>query len=100
MYIYNVTIKVEPHRATEWLDWMRNIHIPEVLETGYFLESRICKIVNDEDPEDFTFAVQYTCSTLADYEQYQKNKAPALQKEMRNLFGDDAFAFRTLMEIL
>ncbi len=100
MYIYNVTIKVEPHRATEWLEWMRYIHIPKVLETGYFLENRICKIVNLEDPEDFTFAVQYTCATLEDYELYQKNSAPALQKEMPALFGDDAFAFRTLMEVL
>jgi len=100
MYIYNITIKVEPHRAEEWLQWMKNIHIPQVLETGNFVESRICKIVNNEDPEDFTFVIQYTCSTLKDYEHYQKNSAPALRKEMRVIFGDDAFAFRTLMEVL
>ncbi len=100
MYIYNVTIKVEPQRAEEWLEWMRNIHIPQVLETGYFVESRICKIVNNEDPEDFTFVIQYTCPTMEDYDHYQKNSAPALRKEMRVIFGDDAFAFRTLMEVL
>lgn len=100
MYIYNVTVKVEPHRAEEWLDWMRNLHIPEVLKTGYFTENRICRIVNEEEPEDFTFAIQYTCLTLEDYVGYQKNNAPALQKEHTDKFGEDAFAFRTLMEIL
>ena len=36
MYIYNVTVSIEKSLADEWLTWMKTIHIPEVLATGYF----------------------------------------------------------------
>ena len=49
MYIYNVTIKIDIARADEWLTWMREEHIPEVMATGYFVENRICRLVDEGD---------------------------------------------------
>jgi hypothetical protein len=100
MYIYNVTVKVDIHRADEWLSWMRETHIPEVLATGYFTENRICRLVDEGDIEGVTFAIQYTCNTIDDFLNYKLTKAPALQKSHSEKFGNDVIAFRTLMEIL
>ena len=100
MYLYNVTIKVENHRVDEWIDWMKNVHIPEVMATGYFIDNRMCRLLNDNDPDGETFAIQYTALELSDYEEYQKIYAPALQQKTKDKFGDDFVAFRTIMEIL
>lgn len=100
MYIYNVTVKVENRRVDEWIEWMKSKHIPDVLATGYFLESRICRLLDDIDPDGETFTIQYTCNSREDYLQYKLTNAPHLQKEVKDKFADDFIAFRTFMEIL
>ena len=43
MIIYNVTVSVEESVQTEWLNWMRNKHIPEVMACGIFTKAQISK---------------------------------------------------------
>lgn len=100
MYLYNVTVKIEQSRADEWLTWMREKHIPDVLATGYFVEHRMCRLVDDGDMDGMTFVVQYTLNNLDDFLAYKLTAGPALQRESLEKFGNDFFAFRTLMEIL
>ena len=38
MIIYNVTISIRPDLEGEVLAWLKNEHIPEILETGLFVE--------------------------------------------------------------
>lgn len=99
MFIYNVTINVEDSVHEEWLKWMKEVHIPEVLDTGYFIENKICKVLNVEDTGK-TYSIQYTCKTMKDYEDYQKNHAPRLQKAVLDRYKDKFVAFRTLLEVI
>jgi hypothetical protein len=48
MIIYNVTVNVDEDVAVEWLQWMKETHIPDVMKTGMFLESRICRVLAEE----------------------------------------------------
>ncbi len=41
MYIYNVTVTLEKEIQSEWLRWMKEIHIPDVMRTGFFIENKI-----------------------------------------------------------
>ena len=100
MFIYNVTVKIESRRSGEWLKWMKEEHIPQVMSTGCFTENRVCRIVDDGETDGVTFAVQYTAKTLDDYLDYKSNYAPALQTTHNEKFKDDFVAFRTLMEVL
>jgi len=100
MYIYNVTVKVELEKADAWLTWMREKHIPDVMATGYFIENRVCRLVDEGDLEGMTFAIQYTCQSIDDFLAYKTTVAPKLQKEHSELFGNSTVAFRTLMEVL
>ena len=52
MLVYNVTVKVDHQIAEEWLDWMRTIHIPNVLATGAFNKCRLSKLDMKEDDEE------------------------------------------------
>jgi len=99
MIIYNVTVNVENDIREEWLQWVKQKHIPEVMATGYFIENKICKVLVDEE-QGTTYSVQYTCTSMEKLKEYQQHCAPALQKEHADKYGTKALAFRTLLEIL
>lgn len=84
MIIYSVTITLEPSIEAEWIDWMRRVHIPDVLRTGCFSDCRILKTVGTEE---LTYVLQYHCSSLEEYHHYRDNFAPALQKEHTERFN-------------
>lgn len=101
MIIYNVTINVESDIHDEWLHWMKEKHIPDVMNTGKFMEYKICKILTKQEGETGeTYAIQYTCKNMQDYEDYQKNFAPQLQAEHSERYKNKFVAFRTLLELI
>ncbi|MEL6638727.1 MAG: DUF4286 family protein [Bacteroidota bacterium] len=99
MILYNVTIKIDPEVADEWLVWMRRVHIPEVMKTGLFTDYRLCRVLVDES-DGRTYSVQYSCPDLATLERYQKEHAAALQADHRQRYRDRYVAFRSLLEVL
>lgn len=99
MIIYNVTVNVEDDIREEWLSWMKQVHIPDVMRTGLFLENKICKVLGVDD-EGTTYSVQYTCKNMDDYNRYQAEFASRLQKEHSDKFREKFVAFRSLLEIV
>lgn len=99
MLLYNVTLIIEDAAKDEWLQWMQDIHIPAVMETGKFVSNRLLKVL-DSPNEGVTFCAQYIVESLVEYEDYQQNYAPALQAELQTKFENRFVAFRTLMEFV
>jgi Domain of unknown function (DUF4286) len=82
MIIYNVTINVDESIHLDWLKWMQNKHINEVLATGLFTQAKLVKVLVEEEMGGTTYAVQYfTDSKL-------------------KLVGDKMLAFRTELEVM
>lgn len=100
MIIYNVTINIDNSVAADWLQWMQDVHIPDVMKTGMFLENHIFRVLADEDSGGKTYAIQYWCADLFTYEMYRDRFAPALQAEASKRYGDKFVAFRTLLEVV
>ncbi len=101
MIIYNVTVNVEDEIHKDWIAWMKKIHIPEVMNTGFFLEHKIAKVITtQEDETGHTYAIQYTCDSMADLEEYQEKHAPKLQQEHGDRYQGKFVAFRTLLEVV
>jgi len=99
MIIYNVTVNVDENIVDDWLKWMQEIHIPEVMETGIFIKSQINRVIVQRDT-GYTYAVAYTCRNMKDLHQYQIKFAPGFQKKHNERYGEKAIAFRTLMELI
>jgi hypothetical protein len=78
---------------------MKQVHIPDVMATGLFLDSRIVRVLAEEEG-GVTYAVQYTCADMATYERYRDEHAPRLQAETEKRYGGRYAAFRTLLEVL
>jgi hypothetical protein len=100
MLIYNVTIKVDESIATEWLQWMQQEHIPNIMDTGCFSEFKMVRLLDIDDSEGPTYAVQYFATTMDLYQDYQRQHAPRIRKESIDKWGDRFIAFRTLMEVV
>lgn len=99
MIIYNVTVSIDADAHDAWLSWMRQEHIPRVLDTGCFTEGRLLKVLAD-DEGGITYAIQYTAPDMAAYERYRDEHAPRLQGEAHAAFGGRFHAFRTLLETI
>jgi hypothetical protein len=99
MIIYSVTVTLDKQIEANWLAWMRTKHIPDVLETGYFEEAHLQRLL-DPGPEEglVTFNIQYHCPSLERYFEYQKIAAPRLQAEHTERYKDQFVAFRTLLQ--
>jgi hypothetical protein len=100
MIIYNVTINIDDDVREEWLDWMRKVHIPEVLQTGQFTSHRIVKVLTNDESGGTNYSIQYFCKSMADYEHYRDRYAPALQQAVMDRYKDKFVAFRTLLEVI
>ena len=99
MILYNVTVSVDPSIADEWLGWMKNTHINEVMDTGLFDSYAMYEVLLQLE-ETTTYSVQYFTTSLAKLQQYQANFAPALQAKHVEQFGEKAVAFRTVLELV
>jgi len=98
MIIYNVTVKVSHERKEEWISWMQSNHIPDLLKTGLFVDYAMHELLYVDDEDGKTYVIQYQMESIEHYNKYQKEHAAFFQNESKEKFGEDALAFRTLMQ--
>ena len=99
MYIYNVTIKVTDQIADEWLRWMQEEHLNEVVATTMFDRYQFYELLEpkQQDEEGRTFVAQYFTDSESRYNQYLNEFAPSMRQKGFERFGDQFIAFRSLM---
>jgi hypothetical protein len=97
MILYCVEIAIAATIESDWLDWMKRVHVPDVLRTDCFSECRIFKVI-DGDKTEVVYVLQYECRSLEDYRRYRQNFAPALQKEHSDRFAGQFRGARQFME--
>lgn len=100
MYIYNVTVSVDNEIQSDWLSWMSEEHIPEVMDTGYFTGFKIFKVLLNQEPGSTSFSIQYSFKEMKNLQLYQANHAPNLQKKHSERYKDKCIAFRTVLETI
>ena len=100
MFIYNVTVKVDHSIAANWLHWLKEEHIPEVIGTGCFTTATVLELLENADEEGLTYAIQYRAATKEDYDRYIDLHANLLRQKSFDKWGDRFMAFRTLMKIV
>lgn len=100
MLLYNVTIKIDRDIEKEWLEWIKTVHIPEVVKAGKFAGSQISKLLDLPEDEDSTYVIQFRCESRAQYDSYIKNFSASLRDDHNRRYKDRFVAFRTLMEVI
>ena len=98
--IYNVTIMVDHAIANPWLQWMLEEHIPDVLSTGCFTGHQVLRLLDVDEAEGLTYAIQYRSSSREDYNRYINEHASEMRNRSVQKWGDRFIAFRTVMEVV
>lgn len=100
MYIYNVTTNIEESVHDQWLKWMQETHIPDVLATGKFLTAKLTKVLIEEEMGGLTYSAQFTTADKETLEKYYKEDAGRLRQDASKLFAGKFVSFRTELQIV
>lgn len=100
MIIYNVTVNIDDSVHDQWLLWMTEKHIPEILSTGKFIRATLVKVLIVEEMGGSTYSAQYFAESAEKLEAYYEEDAPRFREQGARLFGDKMLAFRTELEVL
>lgn len=98
MILYNVTVNIDVEVEEEWIKWMKEIHIPNVMATGMFIENKFFRLLHDVEEGGVNYSVQYFTESMDQIKNYQEKFAPALQAEVKEKFEGRYVAFRSLLE--
>lgn len=100
MIIYSVTINIGETIEEEFVNWMRKIHIPEVMNTGKFISCRFSKLTSHKEEGSHNYSAQYTCHSTKELQDYKDYFSKELQKKSLEKFADKMNAFRTELEVI
>jgi len=100
MYIYNVTTNIEESAHDEWLKWIKETHIPDVLATGKFINAMMSRVLVEEEMGGVTYSVQFTTIGKETLEKYYVEDAERLRQDATKLFAGKFVSFRTELEIV
>jgi len=100
MIIYNITFKVDHESVKGWMEWQKQIHIPEMIATGCFYDHRFYELLEHEEEDGKTFVIQFYANSKNDYDHYLKNFAPEMKKKSSAKWNDHVISFRTLLQHL
>ncbi len=96
MVIYQVQVVVQPQIEGEWLDWMKKVHVPDLMATGLIVSSQITKSLE----EAHTYYFSYWFHSQEHYQSYVRDHAPRLKAHPIEVFGEKFVASRKLLEVI
>lgn len=99
MIIYNVTINVQEDIHDEWLKWMKEEHIPDMLDTKKFSKALMTRVMVQEPMGGITYSVQYTTESRDMLQSYYDENAEDLRSRSK-AFEGKFVAFRTELEVI
>lgn len=79
---------------------MQQEHIPAIMATGCFTTHQLVRLLEIDDSEGPTYAVQYGAESYEAYNRYITVYAEGLRQEAFEKWGHAFIAFRTLMEVV
>lgn len=99
MISYAVTVSIDADIAEEWIQWMRSVHIPDVLATGLFRGARMMRVTEPPAAARPTFRFEYTLADRDAFDVYQREHAPRLQADHTERYAGRFEASRSVAEL-
>jgi hypothetical protein len=100
MVVYNITTKVHHSIDIPWLQWQKERIIPETIATGCFTDARIFRLLDQDDSEGKTYALQFTGGSTESYQAYLNTHAAQQRRKAVEKWGDKIISFHSLLEVI
>lgn len=99
MLVYNTTFQVDDDVHDNFLIWIKECYIPEVLKHGTLSAPRICRILSHRD-EGSSYSLQWEVENSTLLHRWHLEQGARLNDELLKIFKDKVVGFPTLMEIV
>lgn len=101
MIIYAISIAIEKSVHEEWIGYMKEVHIPDVMRTGCFRKCELQRVLEPASEAEFlAYSIQYSSDSIEDYERYRTELAVLLQAEHTQRFAGEFKAAREVREVM
>jgi len=95
--VYSVTVKPNQEIQNEFIAWLKEEHIQDVINTGCFDSARFYKLLDENETDGSSFNIQYSTSDMTRYFDYINNFAQEMRQKGFDKFGDQFVAFRSVL---
>lgn len=82
----------------EWLLWMKAEYVPKMLSYQVFGDYKLYKILNTDDTDGSTYALQLFTESKALYNRFAELYHGEIQLMQQQRWGTQVLSFSTLME--
>jgi len=100
MIVYNITTKVLASVDEAWLQWQKEENIPAMMATGFFIAFKLLRLLEQDDNEGNTYAVQFTAPHENDYIQFINEYAAQMRKKAAEKWGERIISFHSALEVI
>lgn len=100
MYIYNVTTNVAESTIEEWLNWVKETHIPAMIATGCFTGAKLTRVMVQEEMGGNTYSIQYSVKNKETFKEYYLSHAAKMNVIIEKKFSGNYVQFQTELEVL
>lgn len=99
MLIYNITLKIDWSIQPQWLAWIKQVYIQNIMSSGCFVKHQLVRLREIEEEEGPTYALQLYALSKQKYNEFieyflVENEALSYEK-----WKNGVLSFSTLMEI-
>ena len=98
--LYVVFVAIDRDLADDWAAWMRDTHIPDVLETGCFADALMVRDEATDSEARLGFRFMYRAHDAAALQRYQADHAAALQADHTTRYAGSFDARRELLPVV
>jgi hypothetical protein len=98
MLLYNVTYNIDKNEEQDFLNWMQDIHIQEVMKTGFPKSYKVLKLLTEIDNGGVTFSVQYNFNGQDGFEVFENDYADYLHDKIDKRYRGKYVHFASLLE--
>jgi hypothetical protein len=100
MLIFNTTFLVSDKAQGPWLKWVREQHIPFMLESEMFSKPQIAKVLSIEDQDGTSYSVQFQVLDMLTLENWHIQYAKVFERNFAEKFGTEVIFFATVLEVV
>jgi len=97
MVIYNITSRVDQTIDSAWLNWVNEEMIPAIMNTGCFEAFRKWRLLDQDDSDGKTYALQFHSATEELYNEFIRLHAPAIRQRAIQKWGDKTISFHSAL---
>jgi hypothetical protein len=100
MIIYNVTSHIATPIISNWLQWMKDEHIPAIMQTGCFEQYQWVELLETDESEGKTYAIQFYAPSITQVKRFKSEFEQLLQEKIQLKWGQQMLSFSTLMQVV